>query len=313
MPIGPALPPHLAHLAASAGGVSRNDGPDDDEENDFGPALPPHLAAQRRAGPSRPSQPAPSSDEDDEDDFGPALPSHLSNRRLLKNIAPPAAGPSRSSARASYADESSDDEIGPKPDHAPSVRKTAAEEFLEREERREKAKAEAESGPKKPQRQEWMLVPPTTGVLAAVDPLRKRPTTFNRSSRAGDIDSSAWTETPAERAQREQDELAGVTRAPNDSRPKTVEAIEDGRKRRRDAEIAEEVRRHNDDHRGASLMEQHAKKPKKTDEAEVIWDREKMLGVGGKFLSDHERAQKIKDARGLNDRFGHSTQGAYSH
>lgn len=57
-------------------------------------------------------------------------------------------------------------------------------------------------------------------------------------------------------------------------------------------------------------MEQHKAKRTKTDEPEVIWDRDSMLGVGG-MLSEEQREKKIKDARNLGDRFGHGKSGAY--
>lgn len=65
--------------------------------------------------------------------------------------------------------------------------------------------------------------------------------------------------------------------------------------------------------RGESLLDQHsAKKSKEEEEPPVIWDHDKMMGVTGRLLTDQERAKKVKDARGLNDRFGHGRDGAYS-
>jgi hypothetical protein len=112
MPIGPSLPPHLAHLAGSS---SRSPSPptkvaplsDDEGDNDYGPGLPPHLAAARQAGPARPPPAAFPS--------GPALPS-----------------------RATAADEedSDDDVIGPKPVPSGVVEeRSAVQAFLEREAR----------------------------------------------------------------------------------------------------------------------------------------------------------------------------------
>jgi hypothetical protein len=36
------------------------------------------------------------------------------------------------------------------------------------------------------------------------------------------------------------------------------------------------------------------------------------MGITGRLLSNEERAAKIKDARGLNDRFGHGKGGAFA-
>lgn len=66
--------------------------------------------------------------------------------------------------------------------------------------------------------------------------------------------------------------------------------------------------------RGASLLEQHQANKKASaedDEPPAIWDHDKMMGVTGRLLTDQERAKKIKDARQLNDRFGHGQGGAY--
>ena len=64
-------------------------------------------------------------------------------------------------------------------------------------------------------------------------------------------------------------------------------------------------------------------------EGPVIWDHDRDMGITGRLLSDQERQAKIRwvlcqfpgkqiliyaaisEARGLNDRFGHSKRGAY--
>jgi hypothetical protein len=140
MPIGPSLPPHLAHLANKhAGGPSPAS---DDEDDDYTPALPPHLAASRGAGPSRP----PPND-------GPGGYSSPSPPRIRKVLPLP------------VAEDSDDDDIGPRLESAPAPQRSAAEEFREREERRAKL-IEEQSKPKVLQREEWMLVPPSSGVLS---------------------------------------------------------------------------------------------------------------------------------------------------
>lgn len=80
-----------------------------------------------------------------------------------------------------------------------------------------------------------------------MDPLRKRPTTFSRStadpSASGGADKS-WTETPAERRQRVADEMAGIKRKDPDQAKKQTQGSDFGTKRRRDEEIREEVDRY---------------------------------------------------------------------
>ena len=113
MPIGPALPPHLAHLARST--APEDDAPEagpsvprsTTPEDDYGPALPPHLAAKRKApvGPAAPWPAAPSA----------------------------AVGPSRPAC-----DDDSDDDVvvGPMPSAEVGPEKSAVQEFMEREERK---------------------------------------------------------------------------------------------------------------------------------------------------------------------------------
>lgn len=192
MPIGPALPPHLAHLAGRAdnsdedlagpslprsttppAAPAADQGGDDESEDDsFGPALPPHLLAARKAaiGPSRPPAgaevPAPAV-------AGPSRPySSPSPPRINSRQAGPSVGPARPPAAYDDNDDDSDDEIGPRPDAAVlsggsgRAEKSAVQEFLEREERWARERDE-QNKPKVLQREEWMLVPPSGGILAS--------------------------------------------------------------------------------------------------------------------------------------------------
>ncbi|WWC73289.1 uncharacterized protein I206_107255 [Kwoniella pini CBS 10737] len=308
MPIGPSLPPHLAHLAGQRSPTPEEEGPtrpppaaaaneDEDDDDDFGPALPPHLVAARKSKPA-----------------GPALPPSVSS------IGPsiPNAGPSRPYAPPNNDDDSDDEVIGPMPSASTGQEESgsAVKEFLEREERRRK-QLEEENAPKEKKREEWMLVPPTSGVLSSVDPLRKRPTTFSKSTREPEsVDHSVWTETPAEKAQRIADEVAGVKRKKDKAGERIMsfdEEQEERRKRRREQEIKSTLQSHV---RGPSLLDQHAsklsKKKKGDDDAPAIWDHDRDMGVTGRLLTDNERQKKIKDARGLGDRFGHGKSGAYN-
>ena len=90
-----------------------------------------------------------------------------------------------------------------------------------------------------------MLVPPPSGVLSSVDPLRKRPTTFSRSTAPKDTDNTTWLETPAEKAQRLADEVAGIKRKrlPNVGGGRDDEEVE--ARGARDRDIKREVEKHN--------------------------------------------------------------------
>lgn len=258
MPIGPQLPPHLAGNRAAT--------PSDDEDDGFGPALPPDLAAKRNAqrdiGPQRPPT---THEDDDEDDIGPRVagPS-VGPSRPPVGPSRPAVGPSRppvgpspppTSSSSRYAparppapdSDSDDDFVGPRPDAAPTgPQLSAAEAFRAREARwaqeRAEAAAAAARGPTK--REDWMLVPPTSGSLSHIDPL-KRPTSFQKSSRAAVTadEQKGWTESPADKARRLADEVAGVKRAPE--RGSVDDELERKRRRMRDEEIRDTVDKHN--------------------------------------------------------------------
>lgn len=174
MPIGPALPPHLAHLAAASSrspsaspppGPLAPTGPAlpvDEEGDDYVPALPPHLLAARQARASSSGVEKKSVNLSIGPSVSPSIGATL-----------PTAGPARSSSISGPSfpeDDDSDDEvIGPVPvptaGEEEDEAQAAVREFLEREERRRK-QAEEKDKPKAPQREEWMLVPPTSGVLS---------------------------------------------------------------------------------------------------------------------------------------------------
>lgn len=143
MPIGPSLPPHLAHLANRS------------------------TTPEAEAGPSACRPPATEVSDEEEDDYGPALPPHLAATR---HSAPSPKRSSQSISARHYDEESDDDVIGPRPDAVGGVasggERSAVQEFMEREERWAKEREEAKK-PKKMEREEWMLVPPKSGPLAS--------------------------------------------------------------------------------------------------------------------------------------------------
>jgi hypothetical protein len=77
-----------------------------------------------------------------------------------------------------------------------------------------------------------------------VDPLRKRPTTFNRSSKEVVVDNTMWTETPAQKQQRMADEAAGVKRQKDPIKGEKDQSFESKGKRQRDEELKAQVERH---------------------------------------------------------------------
>ncbi|KAI0719076.1 hypothetical protein C8T65DRAFT_759921 [Cerioporus squamosus] len=303
----------------------------------IGPDLPPHLLAQssshqKTTTPTRRQGLHPSDPrfllllyEEDEDDYALALPPELAAARAstAKKVIGPAFPPSVTGPH--YDDEDDDEDVGPRPLPAGYVipEKDGVQEFLEREERRRKQLEEG-SKPKALQREEWMLVPPSSSdLLGSIDPTKlTRPRKFAPTAKTSrDADNSLWTETPAERQQRIADEVAGKRRRAADVDP-AEDTSADARKRRR---YEEEVRRGVEEHtkktRGPSLLKQHervsatdeAEKKRKGDEDEppAFWDHSRDMAVGGKLMDDRTRNKFISEARGLGDRFGSGKSGGF--
>lgn len=91
----------------------------------------------------------------------------------------------------------------------------------------------------------------STDKILALDPKKLRQTkkTFSAntsSSRPSTIDNTLWTETPAEKAQRIADEVAGKRkRAANDDGASEKEILERRRKMEADEDIRRRVEEHN--------------------------------------------------------------------
>ncbi|KZT42867.1 hypothetical protein SISSUDRAFT_1069269 [Sistotremastrum suecicum HHB10207 ss-3] len=336
MSIGPQLPPHI--LAQ----LNSNKSEDDDYE---GPPLPPpsndegasskSIGPALPTGPTLPEPPTNNADDDDDDDYGPALPPELlasrsQPRPSTSTSPPPKSDKPRRTIGPSFPtgppDEDDDDDIGPKPlpvlarseedAHAEAIR-----EFMAKEERR-RQEVENAGKPKALKRDEWMLAPPQTSeLLGTLDPKKLRQTkkTFSAntsSSRPSTIDNTLWTETPAEKAQRIADEVAGKRkRAANDDGASEKEILERRRKMEADEDIRRRVEEHNKSARAKTLLDEHAssiaKAPKKDEEPAGIWDHTRDMGLGGRLMDDKSRSRAIQDAKGLSDRFGGSKGGSW--
>lgn len=151
--IGPQIPAQLL-----------NAGNSEDNENEYGPAPPPQVGPKTPSHPTETGHPGPD-EEEDEDAYRPALPPDLvAPKRTIGPTLPTNA----SQTRFHDSDDTSDsEEVGPIPASAASQANSADDavrEFMEREERRRKAGEEARQ-PKKLQREEWMLVPPSSSSV----------------------------------------------------------------------------------------------------------------------------------------------------
>ncbi|EDR00705.1 uncharacterized protein LACBIDRAFT_295733 [Laccaria bicolor S238N-H82] len=284
--IGPIIPPQFLKDSANR--------EEEEEEDDYMPELPPDLVQSRIAGPSAPG---PSRRQ-----VGPSLPSYA-----------PTYDP------RSYADkeEDDDDDFGPKPLPAGMQHRQtdAVKEFMEKEEKRRKHLEEL-SKPKELQRDEWMLVPPSSSdLLGKLDPTKLKGRQFSRSTApaSGKPDNSLWTETPAERQQRLADEVSGKKRRAVETQP--VDDDPDGlkKRRRRDEELIRKgVEDHTQKMRGPSLIQQHsAGKTVEEKKDSGIWDHSRDMGLGGRLMDDDKRNKLIRESRGLGDRFGSGKSGGF--
>ncbi|KAF8139814.1 hypothetical protein EV363DRAFT_1152070 [Boletus edulis] len=299
--------PHVPQRPlAAVSSTTENDATESDED-DYAPALPPELVAARKAaGPSSKPTPGPSSRR------SPSPPP----RRVI-GPAFPSVRPTHDVNRAPHSD--SDTEVGPQPlpSHVrpTSAEKSGVEAFLEREARRRKHVEEAQQ-PKKLVREEWMLVPPKAGdLLASLDPTKLKARQFGKgTAHARDMDSSLWTETPAERQQRLADEVSGRKR-----RAANAEPVEDEegstKRRRRDAEIRKGVEAHTRHVRGAALVDVHMEREAQEKDGDqppsAIWDHSRDMSLGGRLMDDKQRQKLLRDAKGLGDRFGTGKSGGF--
>jgi len=284
-------------------------------------------------------------EEEDEDGYAPELPPDLAATRANPNVFAARAGPTGPTSATRRAigpargplrreeeeeEESEEEEIGPAPPPPPlaagrtHAREDAVAEFMQKEAQRRQAIEEA-SRPKTLQREEWMLVPPSSSdLLSTLDPTKlNKPRQFSRSTApAKVIDNTLWTETPAERQQRLADEVMGkkrrVENADLDQDGADADATdEDVRKRRkREAELQRQVDEYTRTHRGPSLLEAHAQEEENrkkgvAEEPGAIWDHARDMGVGGRLMDEKDRRRIIQDSRGLSDRFGASKGGSF--
>ena len=179
-----------------------------------GPELPPHLLAKRKreeevGHQSRINVDSSSASTSSSSDTG------EKRRRIVGPAPPPAPLNERPDIPAEQDSEcSSEDEIGPALPPAPG------RYDAEIDAQRQQAIADentAREAAKKPQREEWMLVPPKQDDWSArVDPTKLKNRKFNTGkgskapSQKGGGDNTLWTETPEQKRQRLEDEVMGV-------------------------------------------------------------------------------------------------------
>lgn len=269
-----------------------------------GPELPPHLQKRKR------------SDVQDDQVVSPpsklraVTPPESKQRRVLGPSLPPADLSERPTTSINSDDDgssssSSDDEYGPS---LPTASGSAAyaHEASEREAAERMASVKSQESTK-PQRADWMLVPPTdSDWTSRIDPTKLKNRKFNsgKGSKAPTEKtgiSAIWTETPEEKRQRLEDEMLGRKDASVNGRSKKTAVPQD---REGDA-TSKKMKEYNEKHRGKSLMDQHQEgtpKEKDDDPSARAFDREKDMALGGR-LGHGQKKELLRKAGDFGSRF----------
>ncbi|KZL83741.1 hypothetical protein CI238_12932 [Colletotrichum incanum] len=345
--IGPQLPPHLTKRKRTPSDEgpdsppakqSRNadeiDLEDDSDDDVVGPTAPgaaaskPSPSSKPSIGPTfSPSNPTntseiPLDDSGSEDGYGPSAPRIASTTEAPKikpsigptlppkktigpAMPPPNHRPSADDDRDNSSSDS-DDDYGPAlPSSATSAQRAQAAAAA--------AAAQVSAGPVAPQRDDWMLAPPTQSGYQERDPtkLKNRKFASGKSSVAaaggGSGISSIWTETPEQKRKRLEDAVLGrgdATAATGPQQPRRTKEEEE-----RDRRISENIATA----RGRSMYEEHQQskkggaKPGKDEEEEDdpskrAFDREKDMSLGGK-IGTAQRRELLNRAKDFGGRF----------
>ncbi|EHL02195.1 hypothetical protein GLAREA_08390 [Glarea lozoyensis ATCC 20868] len=277
-----------------------------------GPTLPPSVAGPSLPPTSNPDEVTLDNDSS-EDDYGPSIPkptsapTHKPPPKRVLGPAPPPASLSELPSHPANDSSSDDDDYGPALPPAPGSREEA--QYLHNLSLEREALAASSSMPKKPQRDEWMLLPPTSSDNTRADPtkLKNRKFASGKGSRAptekGGGISTLWTETPEEKRKRLEDEVLGRTEVTLNSTSKTKskgkgESAED-------RATAQRIAAYNAKNRGESLLERRKReggqKEEEDDPSQRGFDREKDMALGG--LGRMEKRDMVRKAGEFGERF----------
>jgi len=300
--IGPSLPSHLRKQIDDDVENHSEDTPSSKpaapapKPSSAGPQLPPHLLAAREAKRKRKLE---------ETETPESQPSPPQKRKPSPVAGPSMPGPTMPST---LDDSDSDTEVGPSvavmmtPGESAEYTRKQAIQRLSRTSPQTPSSQTKEAG--KPQRDSWMLAPPTrSDWLNTLDASKLKARTFNQSKsglvQSGQADHTEWTETPSERAQRIEDQVLGRTRKPAvDPEDERRREEEEGR----DRKIKEMVKKS----RGPSLMEKHVAGRKDgvgevDDPSKRAFDYQK--DIAGGTLGIKERSAMISRAKDLESKY----------
>ncbi len=316
--VGPSMPPQPAQ---NDEGINTND----EDSNDAGPASAvgpqrPETEERRVVGPSMPPQ---NNDEDialdeSDDDIRPAMPPSApaqarAKQRVMGPAPPPAPLDEMPSRPSNDEDSDSDsDDYGPSLPPPPGSAAAYAAEAERAEVRAETARAASNPQPKKIQRDDWMMVPPSDSDWGSrVDPTKLKSRKFasgkgaTAPSQKGSI-SAIWTETPEEKRQRLEDEVMGRKEMATSSDSHGHRDIQRSNDDGEEEAIARRIRQYNEKQRGPSLVEQHKGKSGgngvEDDPSKRAFDHEKDMAIGGS-LGHMQKRELLKKAGDFGSRF----------
>ncbi|KAL2353165.1 hypothetical protein BJ546DRAFT_881704 [Cryomyces antarcticus] len=276
----------------------------------IGPELPPHLLAKRKRKAEEEAADAPSATSGASRASSPdSSDKRHQPRRAVGPTPPPAPLNERPLELARVGGDSSDDDddYGPalpsvvQGGHSDGTSGTLTASVFDR--------GSSPPKPQKPQRDEWMMVPPKQDDLSArMDPTKLRARKFNTGKGAkapnpAGGENTIWTETPEQKRKRLADEVMGVAAPASSANGRAGEA-----RSKRDIEqeeTARRIREHDERTRGKSLYTEHAKtKPqeKEDDPSKRAFDREKDIG-GGMKIGHAQRKEMLNRAADFGSRF----------
>ena len=268
----------------------------------LGPELPPHLVKRKRSEEAHDTDTSPKRQRSS---------SPPSRDTKVRRAIGPAAPPAPLSDQPSTPPEPNADSSDSDDDFGPSLPPPPGSKGQETERKRQKALAEAEAAreaTKKPQREEWMLLPPKQDDWSArADPTKLKNRKFNTGkgakapAQSSGGENALWTETPEQKRQRLEDEVMGVKKpaqlGPEDKRDRWKE--EEAR------ETERRIREYNEKNRGTSLYSEHknaAPKEKEDDPSARAFDKEKDMGMGVK-IGHAQKREMLNKAKDFGSRF----------
>ncbi|KAL3461069.1 hypothetical protein BJX64DRAFT_261618 [Aspergillus heterothallicus] len=241
----------------------------------------------------------------------PASPDPDKRRKVIGPSFPPPTEPSKHSDKCeahSDSDSSDDDDFGPSlpppAGSAPAPQPIPQASIS--------TTAEKHAAKSAPQRDSWMLAPPTGDSRSSrVDPTKLRNRKFQSGPRVGSattgsggVDSS-WTETPEEKMRRLQNEAMGIVSSASTGGGGTTGVANEAEEKKAQA-MREKVQRYNERVRkeDASVVEERKRKEKEEedDPSKRAFDKEKDMALGGR-ISHAQRREMMSKAADFGSRF----------